>query len=175
MGDFMNYKWLDNRVSDYLIVLAIILFVVLLKRLISTYLAGLLFGLLNRIWKNLDKASFKNLVAQPLGLFLVILVAIVSLHKLRFPAVWNIDLYDYSIKRIIHCIGTIILIVSFIWLLLRTIDFIAVILERKANLTADQSDNQLVVFFRDFFKVGQQLAYRTKAGKTGVFRAGPHW
>ncbi len=42
---------------------------------------------------------------------------------------------------------------SFIWLLLRIIDFIATILEKKANLTADQTDNQLIVFFRDFFKV----------------------
>jgi len=37
--------------------------------------------------------------------------------------------------------------------LLRTIDFISSILEKKANLTPDQTDNQLVVFFRDFFKV----------------------
>lgn len=153
MWDFMDYKLLSNPVRDYLIVLAVILFVLLLKRLISTYLAGLLFSLVNRIWKNLDKAAFKSLVAQPLGLFLVILVALVSLHKLKFPTDWNIDLYDYSIKRIIHCIGTIILIVSFIWLQLRTIDFIAVILERKAHLTHDQADNQLVVFFRDFLKV----------------------
>jgi MscS family membrane protein len=33
------------------------------------------------------------------------------------------------------------------------IDFVSFILERKANLTPDQTDNQLVVFFRDFFKV----------------------
>ena len=38
-------------------------------------------------------------------------------------------------------------------MLLRIIDFSATILEKKANLTPDQSDNQLIVFFRDFFKV----------------------
>jgi MscS family membrane protein len=113
----------------------------------------LLFQLLNRVWKNLDRESFKSLVAEPLGLFLVIFVSIVSLHKLNFPAGWNYEIYDFSLKTIVHCIGTIILIVSFIRLLLRTIDFISIILERKANLTVDQADNQLVVFFRDFFKV----------------------
>jgi len=41
----------------------------------------------------------------------------------------------------------------FIWLCIRVIDFIAMILEEKANLTADQADNQLVIFFKDFFKV----------------------
>ena len=37
-------------------------------------------------------------------------------------------------------------------LLLRIIDFIARILEKKADLTPNQSDNQLIIFFRDFFK-----------------------
>jgi MscS family membrane protein len=33
------------------------------------------------------------------------------------------------------------------------IDFIALILERKADLTPSQTDNQLIIFFKDFFKV----------------------
>jgi MscS family membrane protein len=153
MNDFLEKIWLNNPVKDYLIVLAVILFVLLFKRFISRYFAGILFKAVNRIWKNLDKQSFKSLVAQPLGLFLFIFISIVSLHKLRFPEKWNYDLYDYSIKHIVHVTGTIILIISFIWLLLRTIDFISSILERKADLKPDQTDNQLVVFFRDFFKV----------------------
>jgi MscS family membrane protein len=153
MNDLLGRIVLSNTVKSYLIIIGVILFVLLLKRFISRYLAGLLFGLLNRVWKNLDKESFKSLVAQPLGMFLLILVSLVSLHKLTFPVSWNIELYDYSIKRIIHCIGTIILIISFIWLLLRMIDFISSILEKKASLTPDKADDQLVVFFRDFFKV----------------------
>ena len=33
------------------------------------------------------------------------------------------------------------------------VDFIALVLEEKANQTADTRDNQLIVFFRDFLKV----------------------
>jgi MscS family membrane protein len=36
---------------------------------------------------------------------------------------------------------------------LRTLEFISIILENKARLTKDLSDDQLVLFFRDFFKV----------------------
>jgi MscS family membrane protein len=43
--------------------------------------------------------------------------------------------------------------VAFIWLLLRSIDFIASVLDKKAKLTLDQNDNQLIVFFRDLLKV----------------------
>ena len=153
MNDFLEQIWLDNPVKNYLIVAGIILFVILLKRFISRYLAGLMFKLVNKIWKDVDKKSFTHLLIQPLGFFLLILVAIISLHKLNFPSLLNVEIYTYSVKQIVHCFATIVLIISFIWLLLRIIDFIASILEKKANLTPDQSDNQLIVFFRDFFKV----------------------
>jgi len=153
MNDFLEQVWMDNTVKRYLIVAGVILFVILLKRFISRYLAGLLFRLVHKIWKEVDKKSFTSLVVQPLGFFLLILVSIIALHKLNFPTRLNVEVYEYSVKEILHAAGTIILIISFIWFLLRIIDFVAVILEIKANLTPDQSDNQLVVFFRDFFKV----------------------
>jgi MscS family membrane protein len=169
MNDFLDTVWLGNPLKNYLAVLVTIFIVLLFRRFISRYVAGLIFQVLNRIWKNLDKAAFKNLVAKPLGMFLLILVTIISLHKLNFPdegeykgksyaenwivQLLNTDLYGYSIKSILHCIATIIIILAFIRFLLKTIEFISFILEKKADLTIDQTDNQLVVFFRDFFKV----------------------
>jgi MscS family membrane protein len=153
MNDFLEQVWLDNPVKHYLIVAAVILFVLTLKRFISRYFAGLLFGIVHRVWKDVDRVSFINLVVRPLGMFLLILVAIISLHNLKFPQVLDAEVYKYTVKQIIHAAGTIVLIVAFIGLLLRIIDFIALILEKRANLTPDQSDNQLIVFFKDFFKV----------------------
>lgn len=153
MNDFLNQIWEDNPVRNYFIVLGVILLVLLLKRTIARYFAALLFKIVKKIWKDVDKASFVELLFQPIGLFLLIFVTIVSLHKLNFPPNLNVELYGYTAKQIIHSIGRIILIVSFTWLLLRIIDFIALILKNKADLTEDKSDNQLVIFFRDFFKV----------------------
>ncbi|HEY4153773.1 MAG TPA: mechanosensitive ion channel family protein, partial [Puia sp.] len=41
----------------------------------------------------------------------------------------------------------------FIWLLLRIIDFVALLLKKKAHLPGGQKDHQMLVFFRDFLKV----------------------
>lgn len=153
MNDFLEQIWLDNPVKNYLIVAGVILFIILLKRIISRYFAGLLFRVVNKIWKNIDKASFTNLLIQPLGFFLLILISIISLYKLNFPAELNVEIYKYTVRDVLHCIATIVLIISFIWLLLRIIDFIASILEKRASLTPDHSDDQLIIFFRDFFKV----------------------
>lgn len=153
MNDILNRVWWDNPVRSYLIVAAVIGFVWIFRPLISRYFAGLLYGVVRRIWKNVDKPAFTSLVVKPLGLFLLLLVSIAALYKLNFPDQLNETIYDFTIKEIIHSAGTIILIVTLFGLLLRIIDFIALILERKANLTPDQTDNQLIVFFKDFFKV----------------------
>lgn len=143
----------DNPVKSYLIVGGVILFVLLLRKVISRYFAGLIYQLVHVAFRGIDKRSFADLVAKPLGLFLMILVSIIALHKLTFPTYWDVEIYTYRSKQIVHTIGTVILIVAFIWLLLRMIDFIAMILERKADLTPSQTDNQLIIFFKDFFKV----------------------
>lgn len=153
MNEFMNRIFWDNPVKNYFIVSGIILFIILVKRYLSHYIAGLFFRSVTRVWKNLDSKMFKDLLVQPLSLFLVILTALITLYRLNFPSVLNEEIYRYTVKEIVQAIGTSILIFSFIWLLLRIIDFLAVLLEKRANLTADQTDNQLIVFFKDFFKV----------------------
>ena len=153
MNDLLEQVWWGNPVKNYLIALGIILFVIMLKRLISQYVAGLLFRMVNRIWKDIDKKSFTGLVVQPLGLFLVILVSIIALHQLVFPNRFDVEIYQYTTKQVLHSIGTMILLISLTRLLLRIIDFIALILGKRADRTPDHSDNQLIVFFKDFFKV----------------------
>ena len=153
MNDFLNRIFLDNPIKSYLIIAGIILFVYVLKKVISRYFAGLIHGVVKNVTRDVDKRSFSDLVAQPLGLFLLILVSIVSLHKLKFPSVLDVEVYKYTTKEIIHTVGTIVLIISFIWMLLRMIDFVAMLLEKKADLTPSHTDNQLIIFFKDFFKV----------------------
>jgi MscS family membrane protein len=153
MNSFLDRVFLANTLRDYLWVAGIILFVLVLNRLISKYIAILLTRAFKRIWKNFDQQKFVDLIIHPLGIFLVITVSIVALYRLNFPPELNIRLYKYSIEKIVLSIAITIQIIAFIWLLLRIIDFIASVLEVRASLTPSQSDNQLVVFFRDFFKV----------------------
>ncbi|HEV8283539.1 MAG TPA: mechanosensitive ion channel domain-containing protein [Chitinophagaceae bacterium] len=153
MNDFFSRLYFDNEVRDYCISLGIILFILLLNRVISKYFAGLIFSFVKRIWKSIDKKTFTDLVIHPLGMFVIVLAFIIALHRLHFPGRWDVEIYRYTVRDIFHAVGTTVLIISFIWLLLRMIDFIATILEKKADLTEDPADNQLIVFFKDFFKV----------------------
>lgn len=153
MNNFLQQVFGGNTVQDYLWVAGVILFVLILNRFFSRFLAVLLCKLFKRSWKTFDQKTFLELVIQPLGAFIVITVSIIALYRLSFPDELNVTIYRYPLQRILLSIGTIIQIVAFTWLLLRIIDFIASVLDKKASLTPDQSDNQLIVFFRDLLKV----------------------
>ena len=151
--DFLNNVYLDNTVRNYLIVGGVILIAFIFKRYISRNIAFVFYKLAKRVWKTLDKKSFIDLVVEPLEWFLVIAITVFSLDKLNFPDALEYKIYGHTTDDILSRIGTGVIIVSFIWLLLRLIDFIALILKEQAHHASDGRDNQLIIFFRDFLKV----------------------
>lgn len=153
MNEILDQVWLDNTLRSYLIVAIIILVVIIIKKYIAQYIAGLIFHFVKAVWKDVDKKAFTSLVAKPLSLFLVILVAISTLFNLKFPEIVNGNIYKVTLKELIHSLASLVLIVSFIRFLIKMIDFMSIILHIRADRTQDNTDNQLIVFFKDFFKV----------------------
>lgn len=153
MNDFLDKVFFDNSIRTYITVASVIFFILLIRRYVAHLVAALIFQIVRSIWKNVDQRSFTNLVIKPLGGFLVILVSIITLHKLKFPTVLDVDIYRITLKELIHMMATILLIIAFIRLLLRMIDFVAMILHIKADRTHDSTDDQLIVFFKDFLRL----------------------
>ncbi len=153
MPNFLDHTFLGNTVLLYLAVTSSIVLALFFKRFISKYFASLLYNkLVSRSNKNLRKAAFVNLIIQPLDLFLFLLISFIALDKLEYPSYLNFKAYKISLFQIVDALCKIGLILSFIWLCLRVIDFMAMVLHEKAIQSADQTDNQLVIFFKDFFK-----------------------
>jgi MscS family membrane protein len=153
MHDFWNQLILDNPLERYVFIVGTIGLIVILRRWVSLLIARFLFQFIRKIDAGLDRASFLSLVVGPIGTFLLLFVSISAIEKLHFPAALDFDIYEVSSKKIIHALAISVIIIGFIWLLLRIVDFIALILQRKARDSGDLRDNQLIVFFRDFLKV----------------------
>ena len=142
----------DNPVKKYLFIFIAIALSFMLRRIISRFVAGQLFRGAKAIDKGLDKNAFVKLMLPPLEIFLIAFVTIAGIDKLRFPDVFDFEIFEVPFKSIIHGFAKTILIVVFIWLILRTIDFVSLLLKEKARLAGDLKDHQLIVFFRDFLK-----------------------
>lgn len=152
MHDFWNYIVMDNTLRSYIIVIATILFVIALKRFISRLIDRLLFRFVRKMGPGLDRSDFLNLVVGPIGTFLVVLVSMSSIEKLHFPTALDFDIYEVKSETIVRSLAIIILIGSFIWLLMRLVDFVALVLRKKARAGQVPRDNQMIVFIRDFLK-----------------------
>jgi MscS family membrane protein len=152
MHDFWNYIVMDNTLRSYIIVIATILFVIALKRFISRLIGRLLFRFVRKMGPGLDRSDFLNLVVGPIGTFLVVLVSMSSIEKLHFPTALDFDIYEVKSETIVRSLAIIILIGSFIWLLMRLVDFVALVLRKKARAGQVPRDNQMIVFIRDFLK-----------------------
>ena len=116
MKDFLDIVIWDNTIRAYLIVIGSILLALIFKRYLSRYIAGLLFRVVKRIAIGVDKTSFVNLVVSPLETFLLILVSLISIEKLNFPGILNVNIYRVSTHGIVEVLAVIIFVISFIWL-----------------------------------------------------------
>ncbi|MGE5108324.1 MAG: mechanosensitive ion channel family protein [Sphingobacteriales bacterium] len=153
MNEFLSRIVFGNSIREYAIVSGIILLMFIFKKYLSRYIARFLFRLMHKAGSQLRREPFVKLVLGPLQLFLMIAVIMITLDQLNFPRELDFKIYHLSFHVLVDSIAAAIVIIAFIWLLLRIIDFIALVMEEKANLTDDLSDDQLVVFFKDFFKV----------------------
>lgn len=153
MQHFFEIILFGNSIALYCKVLSVIILALLLRRYISEYVAKTLYKLLAKSNKNIHKTAFIDLIIPPLDLFLLLLISFVALDKLQYPTSLNIIVYKISLFQVVDGLCNMALIVSFIWLCLRLIDFMATVMRAKALQIEDQTDNQLVIFFTDFFKV----------------------
>lgn len=152
MEHFFNQLIFENTVKSYFTVAGAILVAFIIKRFISKYFARIIYKVISKKGNLLHKDAFVNLIIPPLELFIVVFISFVALDKLTYPKALDIVVYKVKLFDIIDSISNGIIIIIFVWLCLRAIDFIAMILEDKAKLNNDFTDNQLIVFFKDFFK-----------------------
>ena len=153
MRSLLHYVYFDNTIESYLICLGAILLMLALNRYLSSYISMFFFRLINKTSWGIQRETFIQLLRGPIHVFLVLLVIFLSFDKLNFPSALQFTIHKTSFRQILDSTGNAALTLAFTWLLLRLIDFTATILQQKADLTSHASDNQLVVFFKDFLKV----------------------
>jgi MscS family membrane protein len=153
MKDWLYLKYGDNTVIAYLWCAGILLLFLLFRRYVAKYVANLFYGLFKKSSLKVDQQTFLNLLVDPLDDFLLVVVVLITLERLRFPTAMIFDVYGATSKQVLHGLGTIILIFTLIRMLLRMIDFAAVVIKKKTDTTPETSDDQMLIFFKDFFKV----------------------
>ncbi len=148
----------NNSVTSLLTTFLIIAIISIFRRLLSKYVATLLFNIIHNKWKTVEKNGFISLIVNPLGWFLAVLISIITIDNLVFPDALKFNVYGIPFKEIIHRFGVCLIIIFLIWIVQGFINFIAFVLDLNSKATKDKRDDQIIVFFRDFFKAILHIA-----------------
>jgi len=144
---------LSNAIRSYFLVAAILIVTLLIKRFISRLFASMIYTWVDKKNHSDLRKNHVHRLIVPIEQFFLFLVAIIAIYELKFPEAWDLNLFKLSLQQFLDSGVKLVFIVLFIRVTLRTLEFIAIILENKARLTKDLSDDQLILFFKDFFKV----------------------
>jgi MscS family membrane protein len=151
---FLDQVYFDNSLLSYLTVTIVILAALLLKRIISKYAASLLFRLVKQQSSGtLNQHSFSNLVIAPIERVLIALVSILAIDRLNFPAQWLFSIHKVTSQDILGGIASAIIIICFVSLLIRFMDFMVLLIRDKTGGGKTPAEHQLLFFFKDFIRV----------------------
>ncbi len=152
--DFLKYRFLDNSVADYLLFAGILVTGLALKSLFSKQISRFLYVIFKRYGKDVGLQKFLQLMSRPVEVLITILIVYSGFDILVFPSDWNlVSKNQFGLRLIISELINISIILSLTWIVLRTIDFIALVLISRARKTVTMADDQLVVFVKEAVKL----------------------
>ena len=150
----MDTVYFENSLQAYFTFGGIILFGLLFKQLISRYLGGILFKLLGKRAHEVGRSAFDDRLKKPLNKLILFGALFLASQQLQFPTSWGLASADEIGTRYLLQKGFSLIYSYFIFLLLlRFVDFIGEIMERRAAKTANKMDDQIVPFVTEIAKV----------------------
>ncbi len=153
LNSFLKTEYLDNCFQDYLIFIGSIFLGLVFKGLISKYLSNSLYKLIGRKETRVGSEEFAKLLVKPISSFVMLSVLFFGASHLEFPQSWNmVNSSEFGVKMIINKGFSLFYICSIFWILIRVVDYIGLILIKKAEETDNKIDDQLIPFALEIIK-----------------------
>lgn len=151
---FLQKELWENPLQNYLWAIALVLVVLIFQRYIARILVGILYKLVSPMIPNSESTKFTNLMLNPIRVLFLLIIVPLILRLFCMPENW----YDIKVSgtpayNIAYSIYRVIIVTSISWVLLRGIDFVAMLLSAKARQTNNRDDDQIILFAREFFKL----------------------
>ncbi len=151
---FFEQTFLNNTYAAYTWLAGISLFAFIFKRYLSKLISKGLYYFLRKYSSEVKGEQFTAFVLQPLERLVILGGFYFAINQLDYP----MDLLLFKKGKM--TIGILIdrlfqfgILITFLWLLYRIIDFVALVLEYKASLTKSKTDDQLVPFIKESSKL----------------------
>ena len=152
----LQQVFFGNTIEQYLWFVGILFFGFIFLRVFSKFLSRLLFKFFKRFSAEVKIDKFVELLVRPIELLLIATIIFWALNQLSYPlqeVVMKRKKLEITYFDIIDKLFLFFAIISINWIVLRIIDFVALVFSYKASLTDTKSDDQLVLFIRELAKI----------------------
>ena len=151
---FLMTEILGNTIQDYTWFIGAVLLGFIFKKLISKYLSHLLFKIVGKKGAEVGIDKFDALLTKPIGFFIMLSIIYLGSSHINYPEVWGlVSEKEFGLKMLINRGFSLIYVYSIFWIILKVIDFVGLILNKKAEATDNKMDDQLIPFIVEIAKI----------------------
>lgn len=151
---FLEKEYLGNTVESYLWFAGILIVGLIFKKLITQAVSWIAYRLIKKYSKGITFNDFKTLLIKPGNLVILLIVLYLAFDRLSFPSHWNLDPVDKpGLRSSIFILFQMLITGAFAWTILRFIDFIGLILLKRAETTESKLDDQFVPYIKSGLKI----------------------
>jgi MscS family membrane protein len=160
MSEFLDQTFYGNTVSDYLWFVGAIVAALILRKWLSHLISSFIFLFLGKSRYEVGLKQFEQLVSKPLSWLLILTVILIGSNHIEFPAEWNLaPKNEFGIRMLLGKSFNLLMSIFSMLFLVRTIDFFALLLAKRALKTDSKFDDQLITFGRESVKVIVIIVY----------------
>tara|TARA_B100000902_G_C27319213_1_gene923238 strand:- start:4528 stop:5622 length:1095 start_codon:yes stop_codon:yes gene_type:complete len=150
----LTIEIIGNTIEDYIWFFGSILIGLIFKKIISRYLSHLLFKLFGTKSKKVGLEKFDELLSKPISLCIMLSIIYLGSLHIQYPESWHLVEDDkIGLKMFINKGFSLLYIYSIFRILIRLIDYISLILYKRAAETESKMDDQLVPFIIEIAKI----------------------
>jgi MscS family membrane protein len=151
--EFFGRSFLENTYSAYAMCVGTILLVLIFKKHLSVFLISVFHRAIKNQTKGIATEKLLALEQKPLEYLILLIGIYVGANQLKYPETWNLTHPDFfGIRMLIEMVFAIIVIITVTRIIIKLVDFIALIFEHRASKTDSKVDDQLVSFTKDILK-----------------------
>ena len=152
--DFLLTEYFGNTLQDYLWFLGAIIIGLLFKKLISRYFSHLLFKIIGKKGSSVGVEKFDELLTKPIGLCVMLSIIFLGANHIQYPPEWNLVPENvFGLKMLVNKGFSLLYVLSVFWILLKLIDYVGLILHKRAEATENKMDDQLIPFIIEIAKI----------------------
>jgi len=152
--DILNRTYFDNTIGAYLSFGTILFLGIIFKRFFSKLSSKVMFEMFRNKALGISQKDLYNLVRKPVSMFILLIFIYLAFSILNYPTVLHLAPREqFGLKMIIDKLYLSFFIISLINIFRKLIDFLGIVLVKRAEEKESKSEKQLIPFAIDSLKI----------------------